>query len=58
MMFSIVLPLDICEDGELRLVGATATPVSGRVEICFDETWGTIVTLSGPTMMEMWHADS
>ena len=34
---------DICDDGDLRLVAGTAsTPRSGRVEICFNETWGTI----------------
>ena len=31
----------ICDDGQLRL-GGMATQLSGRVEICFNETWGTI----------------
>ena len=30
-----------CRDGQLRLVGGT-TAREGRVEICFNETWGTI----------------
>lgn len=30
-----------CLDGELRLIGGS-TPNEGRVEICFNETWGTV----------------
>ena len=33
-----VVPM--CEYGEVRLVGGTAT--AGRVEICLDNTWGTV----------------
>jgi len=29
-----------CEDGELRLVNGNQT--EGRIEICFNDTWGTI----------------
>lgn len=31
----------ICDDGEIRLSGGS-TIMEGRVEICFNETWGTI----------------
>ena len=30
-----------CQDGQLRLIGGP-TPNVGRVEICFNETWGTV----------------
>ena len=30
-----------CHDGQIRLVGGT-TASEGRVEICFNETWGTV----------------
>lgn len=30
-----------CSHGDLRLAGG-ATPNEGRVEICFNETWGTV----------------
>ena len=32
--------LAICQRGDVRLVGRTSH--SGRVEICFSETWGTV----------------
>lgn len=36
-----LLPVVICENGELRLVGGT-TPLEGRLEVCWNETWGTV----------------
>jgi deleted-in-malignant-brain-tumors protein 1 len=33
--------IGLCTNGDLRLVGGT-TDMDGRVEICFNETWGTI----------------
>ena len=35
-----VLPV-LCEDGAVRLVNGTV-PDSGRVEICFNNEWGTV----------------
>ena len=32
--------LALCEDGTVRLQGGTQT--QGRVEVCFNETWGTV----------------
>ena len=33
--------LVICDNGDLRLVGG-ATSYEGRVEVCWNETWGTV----------------
>ena len=31
-----------CTDGQLRLVGTNSNRYRGRVEICFNDTWGTV----------------
>ena len=38
-----LFPLSIvaCQNGDIRLVGGT-TIYEGRVEICWNETWGTV----------------
>ena len=42
LRFSIFV-LDFCGDGDIRIVGSTGrSGRSGRVEICFNEIWGTI----------------
>ena len=33
--------LSVCGNGEIRLVGGT-TELEGRVEICYNSTWGTV----------------
>ena len=35
-------PYDECQEGALRLAGEGADELSGRVEICLDEFWGTV----------------
>ena len=37
----IIIVLTGCVNGQVRLVGGTA-PTEGRVEVCQDQTWGTV----------------
>ena len=37
----VYIHLGVCENGDIRLVGGT-TEYEGRVEICWNEVWGTV----------------
>ena len=37
----VYLSTGVCDNGDIRLVGS-AVPRQGRVEICWNETWGTV----------------
>jgi deleted-in-malignant-brain-tumors protein 1 len=34
--------LTVCEDGEVRLVGGGSDLTVGRVDICLNQTWGSV----------------
>ena len=47
IVFQQLCPHDtvLCNDGDVRLVAANGSTVGvreGRVEVCFNETWGTV----------------
>ena len=41
ILFYCLLDLVFCQNGDIRLVGSS-NPLSGRVEVCVNSTWGTI----------------
>ena len=39
--YKLSICLVFCQNGDIKLVGGV-TPYEGRVEICWNETWGTV----------------
>ena len=39
-MVSLHQNISVCEGGQVRLVGDSST--AGRVEVCYNNTWGTV----------------
>ena len=46
----------MCHDGDIRLVNGSQ-PYEGRVEVCFNETWGTICGYINPWRWNTLQAD-
>ena len=41
IIYDLCFCLGLCNDSDIRLVGG-ANEREGRIEICFNETWGTV----------------
>lgn len=41
MTYLLPISLDVCNNGDIRLVGGT-NALEGRVEVCDDHAWGTV----------------
>ena len=39
----VIIPIEVCSDGDTRLMNGTVnTPSSGRVEVCFNNSYGSV----------------